>query len=83
MSQEVEKFDLGELAPGSFPIIVVYYKPKDQKARYIARLWDAKRPTNLIMTSETLEELRKRKPKEMMIMERHPEDDPVIVETWI
>lgn len=80
--QEVKEFDLGQLG-GCFPIIVVYKKPKDYPTKYIARLWDVDRRTNLIATAETLEELRESKPKEMMIMQRHQDDDPVIVETWI
>lgn len=81
-NKEVEKFNLGGLGL-KFPIIVVYKHPEDYPDKYLARLWDIKTPTKLIATADSLDELRKGKPTEMMIMQRHPEDDPKIVETWI
>jgi hypothetical protein len=34
-------------------------------------------------TADTLEELREKIPSSMVRMDRHPKDDPCIVEVWI
>lgn len=65
------------------PLICVYRSPSDYPGKYIARLWDVDRPTNIVAIAESLEEIRETKPADMVIMQRHPNDDPVIVETWI
>ncbi len=80
----VELFDLHRIIkPTKIPLICVYRKPADYPGKYIARLWDVDRPTNIIAIAESLEEIREAKPAEMVILQRHPNDDPVIVETWI
>jgi endonuclease V-like protein UPF0215 family len=80
----VEVFDLRRIIkPTKIPLICVYKNPADYPGKYIARLWDVDRPTNIIAIAESLEEIREAKPAEMVIMQRHPNDDPVIVETWI
>ena len=66
------------------PIIVMYERPGDYPNRYVARLWDIDRPTTLFETAETLEELELLLPLEGMVwIERHANDDPVILGTWV
>lgn len=80
----VESFDLNRIMKSTkFPIICIYNNPKDYPGKYIARLWDVNKATNIVAVAESLEEIRKTKPADMVIMDRQPKDDPVIVETWI
>ena len=80
----VRSFDLNSLMQITrLPLICVYNNPSDYPGKYVARVWDVDRPTNLVAIADSLEEIREAKPPEMMIMDRIPNDDPVIVETWI
>jgi endonuclease V-like protein UPF0215 family len=80
----VKSFDLNSLMQITrLPLICVYNNPSDYPGKYVARVWDVDRPTNLVAIADSLEEIREAKPPEMMIMDRMPNDDPVIVETWI
>ena len=80
----VQTFDLSRITKlSTFPIICIYSSPKDYPGKYIARLWDVNTPTNIVAIAESLDEIRKTKPADMVIMQRQPQDDPVIVETWI
>lgn len=69
------------------PLFTLYDHPADYPDVYIARLWltlPEARPTDYAMTCESVEPIR-----EQMInlgltrLERAPEDDPSILETWI
>lgn len=69
-------------------IWTIYKQPSDYPDSYVARLFevdcDGPRPTGSIVIAETLDRLR----IEMEIMglvklDRSPEDDSVIVETWL
>jgi hypothetical protein len=65
----------------------VYDHPSDFPDRFIARLWLVSR-TGTVMTEETvsaatLEELRDRLPPGLYRLDRDPNDDPVVVETWL
>lgn len=80
----VQTFDLSRITKVSqLPLICIYSSPKDYPGKYIARLWDVNKPTNIVAIAENLEEIRETKPADMVIMQRQPQDDPVIVETWI
>ncbi|HET9538090.1 MAG TPA: hypothetical protein VFP43_22545 [Mesorhizobium sp.] len=67
----------------------VYDHPKDYPDCYVARMFevDAEGPraTGSIIIMESLERLRDTLAFEMHLtpMKRNPEDDPVIVETWL
>lgn len=67
----------------SMPLIAVYRSPADYPGKFVARLWDAHHPTNLIMTTDSLDELLQRRPPEMIVIGRQPSDDPIIIETWL
>jgi len=80
----VKSFDISRLIKiAKLPLICVYNSPSDYPGKFVARLWDVDKPTNIVAVAESLEEIREAKPPEMIIMERQPNDDPVIVETWI
>ena len=65
------------------PLICVYDHPTDYPDKFIARLWDCNIPTRIMVTADTLEELREKIPNTMVRMDRHPQDDPCVVEVWI
>lgn len=80
----VKSFDMNSLIKITrLPLICIYNNPSDYPGKYVARLWDVDKPTDMVAIAESLEEIREAKPPEMMIMDRMPNDDPVIVETWI
>jgi hypothetical protein len=64
------------------PFIVIYDHPKDYKNSYVARLFDVNKPTNIVIVSGNLEELRNKIPKGMVKFNREKEDDEKIVESY-
>jgi len=76
-------------------IVVVYRSPSDYPGEFVARCQYAcgeggepriERDPELLARGRTLEEVRKviqAKRPGKALLERHPLDDPVIVETWI
>lgn len=60
----------------------VYESPIDLPGRFVARKWLLDRPTNELLQDKTLDGLREKLPQGLMRMERSPQDDPKIVETW-
>jgi hypothetical protein len=65
------------------PIITIYKKPIDAPKSYVARLWDITRWTPYIFKAPTLKEVYKSIPKHLTRLERSPDDDKCIIETWI
>lgn len=66
------------------PILWTIYKhPSDYPDKYVARKFILDKPTSEILIGDTLEEIRKMLPLGLTRFDRNPEDDPVIVETWI
>jgi len=61
----------------------VYDSPIDLPGRFVARKWLSNQPTNELLLDKTLEGLRAKLPQGLMRLERSPQDDPKIVETWI
>jgi hypothetical protein len=68
-------------------IWTIYDHPKDQPDQFVARLWlvgDGKlTPTNEMFVADTIEELHRLLPSGLNMIPRSPDDDPVIVETWL
>lgn len=67
-------------------IWTVYERPLDHPHKFVARRWVsllAPAPTSDVILADDLGALRKKLPAGFVRMPRHPEDDPVIVETWI
>ena len=80
----VQEFDMRRIIKATrVPLICVYKNPTDYPNKYVARLWGVDTPTTLVAVADSLEEIRAAKPPQMVIMQRQPNDDPVIVETWI
>lgn len=81
----INRFDYTRLVKQTtVPIITVYDHPADYPDKFVARVFDLNRPTNMAAIADTYEELLEAIPtRSMARMERNPKDDPVIVETWI
>lgn len=65
------------------PIITVYNNPRDYPGKFLARIFNGVRPTNVIMVKDSLEEINRNIPGSMVWINRYPVDDPAIVGTWI
>ncbi len=65
----------------------VYERPMDRPDSYVARRWVVRNgqlaATNDLHIAEDLVRLRRLLPQGLERLPRDPEDDPVIVETWI
>lgn len=64
---------------------VVYFNAIDYPDKYIARLHKGVTPTDRVIVGDTLESVRIPLRDELQLhrMERMPNDQPHIVETWI
>lgn len=77
---EVDVSDLKQL------IICVYKGPEDYPDKCVARIFDGVRPTNIVITRETVEEIREDIAKnfpDKIPFARCREDCKSIVESWI
>ena len=81
----VTRFDYARLVKQTtIPIITVYAHPADYPDKFVARVWDTDRPTNLAAIADTYEALLQAIPVNQMVrMAPDARDDPTIVETWI
>lgn len=61
----------------------VYDNPIDLPGRFVARKWLLDQPTSEVLQDKTLEGLRGKLPRGLTRLERSPQDEPKIVETWI
>lgn len=69
---------------GPLPIITIYAQPTDYPEHFVARLFAMDKPTEYIWLSRTLEPLRETaRQLQLTHFPRNPEDDPVIVESWL
>lgn len=72
---------------GGLSMWVIYDRPRDFPEQAVARLWDCNaagsRPTINMILAPSLDELRRRLPPGLACVDRHPEDDPAIVEVWL
>lgn len=84
LMESMRQVDFSDL---SFPLIVVYRKPKDYPDAYVARVWEGARnlPTNTLIKRETLQEIRKDLRAAGFTTQLTPAagEDPVIVEIWL
>lgn len=74
--------------PPGLPIWVIYDHPKDYPHVFVARRWlvdrRGERATDLLLIDEDLGRLRLEMEQRGLIrLDRQPEDDPVILETWV
>lgn len=80
----VTRFNYTRLAfQTTVPIITIFKSPADYPGKYVARVFDVGKPTNLAAVADTYEELMQAIPAGMVRLERNEKDDPVILETWI
>lgn len=65
----------------------IYDHPSDQPDHFVVRKWvigpGVAEPTGEFFLCDTLEQARREIPYGLACLQRHPNDDPVIVETWI
>lgn len=70
-------------------IWVIYYGPLDHPGKYVVRGHNVIRgqpepvPHKLALTCDTLEQARRLLPPDLHRIDRHPCDEPEIVETWV
>jgi len=73
----------------NMPMWVICKNPSDYPGKFTARLhiidFDTKQsiPTKEMFVADTLDEARELIPQGLALIPRYPNDDPVIVETWI
>lgn len=80
----LETFDpehIMKIAP--IPLICVYKRPADYPQKFVARLWNVDRATRYIVLADTIEEVRKAVPPDMIRFPRDQKDDPCIIESYI
>lgn len=67
------------------PMIVVYEKPLDFPDKYIARVFECEKPTNVIIIRDSLQECRDDITVAgfLVCLERSDDDVLSVVETWI
>lgn len=66
------------------PIWVIYDSPRDHPGRFVARLWIGEEATDTVLFATRIKPLRARLQRAGLVrLERHMDDDPVIVETWL
>lgn len=78
----IKEVDLSNI---KVPVIVVFEHPIDYPEYYVARVFNADKPTDTIMLKDTLEEIQEdiRSNTNMMFMLRGVEDNPTIVGAWL
>jgi hypothetical protein len=69
-------------------IYTIYKNPSDYPDKHVVRLWEVSKEgvlphTNPIIVCDTLEQARLAIPKGLVSTGRKPDDDPVIVESYI
>lgn len=72
----------------SMKVHVIYFDPIDYIGKFVLRVHEAHSDNTVTVSSEfitadTLNEIRSRLPPGVNLFPRMPEDDPVIIETWI
>jgi hypothetical protein len=70
--------------PQGLPIWAIYDHPADFPDTYAARLFINDKPTAHVLASVSLDALREHFAQQGLVkLDRHPTDDPKIVETWL
>lgn len=67
-------------------MFVIYNSPSDYPGKWVVRRWNClpvPTPTEEAIACESLDEARQTIPQGALLLARHPDDDPVIHETWI
>lgn len=77
---DLNSVDLSDLR---MAMIVIYYNAADYPGKYLARIWDSDKPTNVVIVNDNIDYLRNLIPKNMTNIGREKEDDSCIVEVWL
>lgn len=72
-------------------VYAIYDHPRDYPDEFVARRWRIRRGLDMALADlgppnirgETLNEVRRQLPAGLVRLGRLPDDDPVIVETWL
>lgn len=69
----------------NMPMVVVYERPEDFPCKYVARVFELEKPTNVMIVRDTLHECREDITAAgfLVCMERSKGDKKSIVETWM
>ena len=85
-TREVRSFAEIDIRKIQMPCIGVYNRPSDYPDKCVARLFDGTKPTNIIITRNTVEEILQDITKcfpAMLPFVRDKEDCKCVAETWI
>lgn len=82
MDVVIDNFNQVNVSRMKMPFIVLFDHPEDYNEDYVARLFDIDKPTNIVIISKDLEELRNKIPKGMVKFNRQKEDDEKIIESY-
>lgn len=74
---------LRALMPQGVPVVTIYGNPADYPGKFVARLFNGTRPTNIIAIADTLDDIREAKPDNMQAIPRTEQDAREIIEMWI
>lgn len=83
IQKEITSWGQVDISDMKAPIITIFKNPKDYPDKYVARLFDLEKPTNVFMLSDNYKDLRVKIPRHMHRFPRDERDDPVIVESWL
>lgn len=89
MKNDFERMFYESASSGCLPMLVITTGTADYGNKFVLRFHALDPNINKLVVSEecvvadSLKEIRKSVPKQCALLQRTPEDDPVIVETWI
>ena len=85
-AKEVKSFAEVDTSDLRQPIICVFRNPKDYPDKCVARIFDGTKPTNIVITRDTVDEIREdivRRFPDKLPFARCKEDNKSVVESWI
>ena len=85
-TKEVKSFAEVDTSDLRQPIICVFRNPKDYRDKCVARIFDGTKPTNIVITRDTVDEIREdivRRFPDKLPFARCKEDHKSVVESWI
>lgn len=85
-TKEIRSFAEVDISELKQPVICVYKHPDDYPNKCVARIFDGTKPTNTVITRNTVDEIREDISKHfpaMLTFKRWKEDHKSVVESWI
>jgi hypothetical protein len=77
------------MIPDELPVFVIYRNPRDFPGKWVCRrqvatsAGEVKSDPEPFAVEDSYRRIRARLPYGLTHLDRHPDDDPTIVETWI